>query len=383
MSRSKYKKSGLKPFLKWPGGKSKELKYITPSLPKFIHNYYEPFVGGGAVYFSIDCADRYFINDKSEDLVELYQNIADQSNRDFISCLLSIDKSWSDIEKVFEANKGFLISTYEAYRNDNCKSVLKENVSIWVGDREVDLLGIIPKSLCYEVEIFITELKSNLVRKLSRMFVIEGRKGKLSDVDVELNILTALKSALYMYYRHLHNIQEELESHLNSAIYYFIRNYTYSSMFRYNSKGQFNVPYGGMGYNNIRLKDKISYLDSKTLRKRLNITVIENLDFYDFFANKKMSEDDFVFLDPPYDTEFSTYDKNMFGIEDQKRLADLLINQLNCKWMLVIKNTEFIYNLYCDQEQVYIHHFDKTYAVSFMNRNNRDTEHLLITNYEI
>ena len=154
-------------------------------------------------------------------------------------------------------------------------------------------------------------------------------------------------------------------------------------MFRYNSKGQFNVPYGGMGYNNIRLKDKISYLDSKTLRKRLNITVIENLDFYDFFANKKMSEDDFVFLDPPYDTEFSTYDKNMFGIEDQKRLADLLINQLNCKWMLVIKNTEFIYNLYCDQEHVYIHHFDKTYAVSFMNRNNRDTEHLLITNYEI
>ena len=215
------------------------------------------------------------------------------------------------------------------------------------------------------------------------MHSIEQKKGKLSEEDVELNILTALKSAIYMYYRYLHNNQEDLSDFVNSAIYYFIRNYTYSSMFRYNSKGEFNVPYGGMGYNKNRLKTKISYLKSSYLKDRLRNTVIENTDFFDFFKNKKTVENDFVFLDPPYDTEFSTYDKNNFDFSDQKRLSDLLINRLKCNWMLVIKNTEFIHGLYNNKENVFINYFDKKYAVSFMNRNDRETEHLMITNYEI
>ena len=118
MSISKYKRNSLKPFLKWPGGKSKELKYIIPSLPKVIQNYYEPFVGGGAVYFSIDRAEKYYINDKSEDLIDLYHSVADHGNRDFINSLLNIDKSWSDIEKVFDSFKEDLIATYESYRKD-------------------------------------------------------------------------------------------------------------------------------------------------------------------------------------------------------------------------------------------------------------------------
>jgi len=51
-------------------------------------------------------------------------------------------------------------------------------------------------------------------------------------------------------------------------------------------------------------------------------------------------------LDPPYDSEFSTYDKNIFNKEDQKRLADYLIKDCNAKWMMIIKNTEFIFDLY-------------------------------------
>ena len=51
--------------------------------------------------------------------------------------------------------------------------------------------------------------------------------------------------------------------------------------------------------------------------------------------------------------------------------------------MLVIKNTEFIHGLYDNKENVFINFFDKKYAVSFMNRNNRETEHLMITNYKL
>ena len=43
----------LYPILKWAGGKEQELKYIIPNLPEKFKNYYEPFVGGGAVYTAL------------------------------------------------------------------------------------------------------------------------------------------------------------------------------------------------------------------------------------------------------------------------------------------------------------------------------------------
>ena len=373
----------LKPFLKWPGGKTRELKHIVPNLPNYINNYYEPFIGGGAVYFSIDNANKFYINDKSKDLIELYNNIKEDKNNLFINCLVEIDKSWYEIENIFSKNKEDLVNIFSEYRDNVCKKTLKNKVTSWVNTQEKKLNDILPKSINYNSVVYKNEVVINLYRKMTRMYSIEQKKGKLSEVDVELNILTALKSAIYMYYRFLHNNQEELSDFVNSAIYYFIRNYTYSSMFRYNSKGEFNVPYGGMGYNKNRLETKISYLNSSYLKDRLRNTVIENTDFFDFFKNKKTTENDFVFLDPPYDTEFSTYDKNNFDFSDQKRLSDLLINRLNCNWMLVIKNTEFIHGLYDNKENVFINYFDKKYAVSFMNRNDRETVHLMITNYEI
>ena len=51
------------------------------------------------------------------------------------------------------------------------------------------------------------------------------------------------------------------------------------------------------------------------------------------------NEQDFVFLDPPYDSEFSTYAQNAFTKEDQERLADYMINECKAKWMMIIKYT--------------------------------------------
>jgi DNA adenine methylase len=96
--------------------------------------------------------------------------------------------------------------------------------------------------------------------------------------------------------------------------------------------------------------------------------------------SRNTTESDFIFLDPPYDTEFSTYDQNEFTQNDQKRLAKFLTSETNCKWQLVIKNTDFIHGLY-EKDGINIQYFDKSYNVSFMNRNDKKTEHLLITNY--
>lgn len=72
---------------------------------------------------------------------------------------------------------------------------------------------------------------------------------------------------------------------------------------------------------------------------------------------------------------------NPFDKKDQERLAEFL-KKTKAKFMLVIKNTDFIYNLY-NIDGFYIKSFDKKYLVSFQNRNKKDVKHLLITNYNM
>jgi len=371
----------LKPFLKWPGGKSKELKVIIPNLPTKINNYYEPFIGGGAVYFAINDVNQYFINDKSKDLVELYINIKSNSNYELFESLSNIDNYWKHIDKIYSRNKKIFFETYLKLRSDQ-EFNLKTEIDCIVKELENEFTNPISESFNYDLKFYLKEININLFRKMSRMRKIELEKGLLSNEDVDLNILTALKSSFYMYFRLLYNKPQKykINNLIFSSIYFFIRNYTYSGMFRYNSNGEFNVPYGGIGYNNNSLDKKINYISSEQMQERLNKTTIECNDFYDFFKDKNLEKNDYIFLDPPYDTEFSTYDQNEFNSNDQKRLASFLVNEVSCNWMLVIKNTPFIKALYF-KPNINIKYFDKSYNVSFMNRNDKETEHLMITNY--
>lgn len=370
----------LKPFLKWPGGKSKELKVILPNMPANINNYYEPFIGGGAVYFATH-ANHYFINDKSQDLVDLYLNIKSADNFKLFETLSKIDNYWKSIDNIFNCNRKKFFDTYIQFRLSE-KNNLKIIIENLIENLTIDFVSPLQETFNYDFKFYIKEIKLNLVRKMTRMKQLENQKGILTNEDVELNILTALKSSFYMYFRQLYNKPQKynIDSKTYSSIYYFIRNYTYSGMFRYNSSGEFNVPYGGIGYNNNSLDKKVAYISSEPIQEKLHYTEIECSDFYEFMSTKNLNVEDFIFLDPPYDTEFSTYDQNEFTANDQKRLADFLINEVSCKWMLVIKNTEFIHGLY-DKPNINIQYFDKSYNVSFMNRNNRETEHLMITNY--
>ena len=88
-----------------------------------------------------------------------------------------------------------------------------------------------------------------------------------------------------------------------------------------------------------------------------------------------------IFFLNPHMTQNLVLTAKQFNKDDQVRLSDYLINECHGNWMLIIKNTDFIYNLY-NHEKLYVSSFDKKYQVSFMNRNNQDTEHLMITNYK-
>ena len=148
-------------------------------------------------------------------------------------------------------------------------------------------------------------------------------------------------------------------------------------MFRYNSNGEFNVPYGGISYNRKDFRAKIDSIFSSETKSLFANVSISALDFEEFLLKHPLSEDDFMFLDPPYDTDFSDYEGKDFTREDQKRLANALGNT-KAKFILIIKNTDFIYSLYKDSFTIL--GFDKTYTYNVRSRNERNAEHLIITN---
>lgn len=377
-----YSTKKLHPLLKWAGGKEQELKYIIPNLPQHFQNYYEPFVGGGAVYTAVQ-AQHYFINDKSDELISLYRSITNGDREIFFKAVDEIIHNWDLLTAVIQDHSSFFISTYKQYsKNQIDDTRLKDILFEFILKNADQFNGMFSVIFNFNIENFIKEIKINLIRKSKRMKELEQIKNLLPDNDISDNIETALKSAFYMHFRHLYNNSQKhkLNSAFKSAIFLFIRNFAYSGMFRYNSGGDFNVPYGGIAYNRKNFLKKVDYLRTKELQSRLDATTIENLDFEEFFTLHKPAAKDFIFLDPPYDSEFSTYTKNRFAKSDQIRLANYLINTSKAKWMLIIKNTEFIYSLYTDKG-LKVKSFDKTYLVSFMNRNDKSAEHLLITNY--
>lgn len=376
------KQGNLKPFLKWPGGKSKELSVIFNHLPDHIHAFYEPFVGGGAVFFAIpDQVSSFYINDRSEDLITLYTLLGSPS-----SLTISLDvlnQAWKELDTIFVCYQESLVDLFLQYRKNKLsftelKSACKILLSL--------VYDLLEKNYWWEIDsdFFKTELIKTVGQKIRTMKRNEiKKKSRLPAEDIPKNLLTAFKQSFYAYMRLLLNKREKYNlSETNaSAIYYFIRTFCYSSMFRYNKNGDFNVPYGGMSYNTNQLGKKIAYMESEPFRKRLQKTKISALDFEVFLDNQVFHKDDFIFLDPPYDSDFSTYDKNTFEAADQERLAEYMINNISCNWMMVIKNTDFIYNLYANHPSLHIQFFDKKYGVSFMNRNNKAVTHLIITNY--
>lgn len=369
------KVNDLSPIVKWAGGKEQELKYILPNVPDNFVRFIEPFVGGGAVYFSMGNKNK-LINDKSVELTTLYNDIK-YKNKDFINRLQSLQDAWAGLESILDNNINVFNTTYSKYKaNEVSKEDLIKSIELFVNDNKTAFKQLLNSELSKHYDIFEKELLRNICAKLVRMKDLEEKKGNLPEKDIYDNFECALKGSFYMFIRALYNKYD------NSEYFYFIREYCYSSMFRYNSNGEFNVPYGGISYNRKNFQRKIDYIKSKELQSHFVNTDIYNLDFEEFLDKIHLTKNDFIFLDPPYDTDFSSYVNNTFDKQDQERLANYLINKCPAKFMLVIKNTEFISDLYSDKG-LYITSFDKTYMVSFKGRNNRDCEHLLITNYPI
>lgn len=374
-----------KPFVKWAGGKEGELKYILPALPKKIDKYVEPFVGGGALFFALSSEQisQRYINDFSVELYQLYSIVANSFDS-FENEIKYLMHNWSVLENIVKNNSDFFLDCCLGYKSDSNDTLLDDKLTAFAFSHSEEFNGLLKEGQNAQISNFGNEIKKYVIRKIKRIKKLDV-ENCFSKSEMISNVETAFKAGYYTHIRNLYNkrnstgLSDFFTAQKESAYFYFLREYCYSSMFRYNKKGEFNVPYGGMGYNKKSILTKVGVIKETGIPNYLKETTIGNQDFEQFLNSINLGAKDFVFLDPPYDSEFSEYAQNSFTKKDQERLAKWA-KKTEAKVMIVIKNTDFIFELY-NKLGFNISSFDKKYMVNFNNRNDRKVKHLLITNY--
>jgi DNA adenine methylase len=158
-----------------------------------------------------------------------------------------------------------------------------------------------------------------------------------------------------------------------AARFYYLRKTCFRGMLRYNKDGKFNIPFGK--YKTINFNELLN----ARYEELLDGATIENLPFEDIFEMHN-SPDNFMFLDPPYDSEFTDYGYCEFGRAEHERLAKLFKETTN-KCLMIIGKTDFICKLY---DGFIVAEYDKKYRFKIHSGRVGDeinTKHLIIRNY--
>lgn len=369
-------------IIKWPGGKKSEYKYIKDIIPDY-KRYVEPFFGGGGIFFQEE-PNVALINDYNSLLMDFYRLVKNQDEK-FKYQLKQFEHNWDNMDKFTKNIKEELSLMFQHYREDKLiEEDVDRQVSELLKDNVEEFNGIFDEEFAVDIEEMFSHIVKTVNAKIKRMKKVENKKNKiLPKEDIIKNIETGFTSGFYTHFRdilndcNLNRIKLSKEKHI--AVFYYIREFCYGSMFRYNSSGEFNIPYGGISYNKKDFSSKIDRLFNEEIEKLFKNTEIYDLDFEEFINKINLNKNDFVFFDPPYDTDFSTYGGNPFDRKDHERLADIIEN-MEAKCILIIKNTEFIDELY-DGRGLNVSSFDKLYSYNVRGRNNRETRHLIISNY--
>jgi DNA adenine methylase len=363
----------LTPFIKWPGGKSMELLAIAAAAPTLTGRLIDSFVGGGSVLLATPSEVPAEVNDASGDLIELYRAAQSQTPAFRVAAgalaeawdgLATLDAVYDELATVFVRQAEEAIEP-TVVRHSAAFGSLIDPVGAGVTDT------------------FLRRVGEDLRAKFERMRKIEIKLGQtLSAHDLLSNIEGSVRSALYMSIRRRYNAARLSEEWKASRVadFFFLREFTYAAMFRFNARNQFNVPYGGVSYNRKSLADKLDAMFAQSMVERLRNTRFSCQDFEPFLEEVGPGPADFVFIDPPYDSDFSAYDNMAFDGIDQRRLEATLA-RLPAKVMVVIKDTPAIRSLY-NPDRWHVEQAPKTYMWTIKSRNDRETTHLTITNYD-
>lgn len=160
----------------------------------------------------------------------------------------------------------------------------------------------------------------------------------------------------------------------------FLNKTCYNGLYRVNSKNQFNTPFGR--YKNPKVCDEENL---RAVNIALQGVKIINNDFE--IVLEHAQKDDFVYFDSPYDplsdtANFTSYTKDNFGKDAQKRLAEVFeaLDKKGCRVLLSNSNTDFIKSLYED----YVIEFVKAKRAINSDASKRGKiKEVLVRNYEI
>jgi len=245
------------PFIKWAGGKSQLLPQILNRIPDEYNNYFEPFIGGGAVFYALNNTlhntlnpKKAFISDFSKDLITTYKTVRDK-----------------------------------------------------------------PEILAEELSSY--EYNEEFYYKLRELDRDQSKFKKLSELQV-------------------------------AARFIYLNKTCFNGLYRVNSKGQFNVPFGK--YKNPSFF-KIENL--KACSKALLNADIKHQDYKAIL--EKVNKKDLIYLDPPYSplnktSSFTSYTKDGFNNEKQIELRNFCIDldKKGAKFLLSNSYTTLILDLYKD-----------------------------------
>lgn len=221
---------------------------------------------------------------------------------------------------------------------------------------------------------------SNL--ELMNVFTCIKDEEKFKKMCSELNHYEAKHSEEFYY--EIRNKDRDKNKFIKLADYkraartIYLNKACFNGLYRVNSKNEFNVPFNG--------KDKINTYDGQNLgiiHSYLNFNQVELLcvDFEE--AVKTAKKGDFIYFDPPYDSEtstFNSYTENGFGKEEQIRLAKVYkeLADKGCYVMLSNHNTTLVKELYKDFN---IHVIEAKRNINANGKKRGKVEEVIITNY--
>lgn len=138
---------------------------------------------------------------------------------------------------------------------------------------------------------------------------------------------------------------------VQAARFIYLNQMSYNGIYRVNSKGEYNVPWGK------RLKYEFDFNNLRNVSKYLQRVSIQTMDFGE--SIKSVRKNALVFLDPPYtlskiDNGFIQYNKKTFTLEDQKRLSEIIdqIKSRGAFYILTNADHEIIRKVFDKKDKV-------------------------------
>lgn len=201
------------------------------------------------------------------------------------------------------------------------------------------------------------------------LFDLQPKKALINDVNSELvNCYNVIKYSI-------DELIEDLKKHENNSEYFYnireldrkpefnqltsiqrasrviyLNKTCFNGLFRVNSQGQYNVPFGN--YKNPKILDEVVLKAVHNFLNTCDITISNN-DFEEVVRGAKKG--DFIYFDPPYDpvsdsSSFTGYSLDGFNRDEQTRLKNTFdrLSKKGCFVLLSNSSTEFIRDLYKD-----------------------------------